>query len=520
LTRRALAALALLPLALLPLFVNARASVEGQDLQARLPGWRGWDDLAIALGHQVSGDYPVAPYQIANRFRRDLPDFVAFRDELLLVVSRERVRPQQFWRTVDVSVFRADQLSLARRWDDPGRALMLVLGFELLGGVAPYLLSWLGVLFAVLVLSWLGLELLAAGRPVAAFASLALLVASAFLVDVLMLGYAGAAFPLLTLLLALALASYALVGSPAPRGLLLRATAAGVLFGWFALARSVSLLSLPGLLLALALAAFRATPKEAPPLRRAAPLLAASLLLLAPYFVLRAWNDARMDATRERLQIQRGAPQQHDVWITLWQGLGDFDRSKGHVFLDMAGELEARKHGSNERLSPLSEAIFRKLVLKDIREDPLWFAGILARRAWATLTLLKLLPREASDGRSFAAAAHEAEGVTDNYYAMTLRADQVRLGRLVVELPLPILWLFPLGLVAVAARGDAEARRGLLVVACLALAALPAPVLITTASAFEVQSAVVVHLAAAGFLAQAGWDALRRAAAARAGSRP
>jgi hypothetical protein len=515
LTRRALAALALLALAVVPLLHNARANVVGRDLSALLPGWRGWDDLAIALGHRVSGDYPVAGYQIANRFRRDQEDFLAFRDKLLQAVGRARIRPQQFWRTIDAASFAEDPRMLARRWDDPGRALMLALGFELLRGVAPFLLSWLGVLSAVPVLLWVGGELIAAGRPAAAFGAMALLASSGFVIDVLMLGYASAGFSLLTLLLALALASYGWLGRPSPRGLLLRAAAAGGLLSWFALARSVSLLSLPALLLALAFAARRlASP------RRAAPALVACALLVVPYLGLRALNDAWMDATLQRLRIQRRAPQQHDVWITLWQGLGDFDRAKGHVFLDKAGELEARKHGSNERLSPLSEAIFRKLVLREIRDDPLWYAEILARRAWATLTLLKLLPRESVDGRSFAAASHDSEGVTDGYYAMTLGADFVRLGRAVVELPLPLLWLPALALAALAALGQAGARAGLPVLGCVALAALPAPVLLTTASSFETQSFAVVHLAAAAFLAQAGWDALRRAAAALAGSRP
>jgi hypothetical protein len=358
---------------------------------------------------------------------------------------------------------------------------------------------------------------------VAAFVLVALLVGSAFVVDLLMLGYASAGFSLLTLLLALALSVYAFLRRPSSRGLLVRAAAVGCLLAWSALARSVSMLSLPGLLVALAIAARRAVPRDAPVARSAALALAATGLLGMPSLALRALNDAWMEHTLTRLRIQRRPPQQHDVWITLWQGLGDFDRTKGHAFLDKAGELEARKHGSNERLSPLSEAIFRKLVLRDIREDPLWYAGILARRAWATLTLSKLLPRQAVDGRAFAAATHDAEGVTDGYYGMILGADFVRWGRRTLEIPLPLMWLAPLGLGAAAfGRGPlaGEVKTAWGVLLCFALAALPAPVLITTASAFEAQSFVVFHLCAAALLAQACWNALRRAAAARAGSRP
>ena len=89
---------------------------------------------------------------------------------------------------------------------------------------------------------------------------------------------------------------------------------------------------------------------------------------------------------------------------------------------------------------------------------------------------------------------------------------------------MPLLLLPSLGLVAVAllARDPlrGEARSGIGVTACVVLAALPAPVLISTASAFETESFVVVLLTGAAFFAEAAWDALRRAAAARAGSRP
>lgn len=492
---------------------NARASVDGAGLSERLQGWRGWDDLAIATAFHVSGEYPVAHYQIANRFRRDLPDFVAFRDKLLLVVARTGVRAHQFWRTIPSSDFEADERHLARRWDDPGRALLLSLGFTLLGGASPFLVCWLGVLLAAPLVGCLGCELFLAGRRVAAFMAPLVLAASAFLVDVLMLGYSSAGFSLGALLVVLVLAVYALGGRPTRRGLLIRCLLAGSLFGWFALGRNASLLSLPAVLLVLAFAARRAgaaEPTAGRPARRWLLWIAAVAVFLAPYVLFGLMNERLLDRTVEQLRIQRKPVQRHDVWITLWQGLGDFDRSKGHVFLDQAGAQEARRHGSPERLSPQSEQIFRGLVLRDIREDPGWFAAILARRLWATVTLAKLRPFEAWDGLSYEPATHEAEGVTDNYYRMTARADFVRLGSRTRELPLALLFLPMIGLVCVAllpaprlAPARAEARVSLGVVACLALAALPAPVLITTASAFETQSFVLVPLASVGLLAQA-----------------
>lgn len=501
----------------------------GAELEAGLSGFRGWDDIAIATAHHVSGDYPVASYEIANRNRRDRPDFLAFRDALLRELRRARIRPQQFWRTIDDAVFSDNERLLARRWDDPGRALLLALGFGALGGVAPFLLNWLAVLAALPVLALLGYELAVAGRAVAGAALLALVASSAFVVDVLMLGYSATGFSVLALLLVASVAVYACWGRPTPGGLLARSLLGGILFGWLAAARSGSLLAVGGLWVAVALAAWRALPRD-PAARtsrratRAALALLALLLYVAPLGLPRLIHDHWLEGTLERHQIRRTPKAVHDVWVTLWQGLGDFDRTKGHVFLDKAGELEARQHGSPLRLSETSEALFRRLVLRDIREDPIWYGSILARRTWATLTLEKLWPWGPRDGRPFATATHPSEGVTDNYWGMTLGADFFRLGRRAWEAPMTLLLLPPLGLIAVAlfATGPvrAEARRGLGVTSCVALAALPAPVLISTAAAFETEAVVVVHFTAAASLAQAVWEALRRAAAARAGSRP
>jgi len=527
LTRARLAAALVVPgLAAALLVHNARGTYSSADaaeeLERRLTGFRGWDDIAIAGARYASGDYPVAAYEIANRNRRDLPDFLAYRDELLRELRRARVRPQQFWRTIDASAFKDDARVLARRWDDSGRVLLLALGFQGLGGIAPFLLFWLGILAALPVLVWLGAELCLAGRPPAAAALLALVASSAFVIDLLMLDYSAAGFSLLAVLLVALLAAYAFFGMPRPRGLLLRALLAGLLFGWFTAARSGSLLTLAGVVPALLVASWRALP-AARPSRRAALALAALVLYAAPCALPPLLHERWLQGTLGRLQIYRKPKAVHDVWVTLWQGLGDFDRSKGHTFLDKAGELEAKKHGSPLRLSERSEELFRSLLLRDVREDPLWYAGILAKRTLATLTLRKLWPWGPLDGKSFAEASHPAEGVTDNYWGMTQRADFFRLGRSTWEAPMPLLLLPTLGLLgfALVAREPlrADARRGVGVTACVALAALPAPVLVSTAAGFEAETFVIAHLTGAAFFAECGFYALRRAAAARAGSR-
>jgi hypothetical protein len=494
------------------LFANGRAAVGGKDLVSLLPGWRGWDDLAIAVGYRLWGDYPVAPYRITNQVRRhEQDDFLAFRDELLAIGARDGIRPHEFWRTVDDGVFRDDERFLARRWDDPGRSLLLALGFRVLGGVAPYLLTWLTVLAALPVLGWLALELSLGGRVAAGLVLLTLLPASAFVTDLLLLGYSGAGFAFLAIGLAASLSAYAWLGRPTVRGLFLRCLLAGSLFGWLVVARSASLLTLAGVALAVGIAAWRAVPGSR---RRAAVIAGALAVYLAPYAAVYALNDALLEGTLARLRIRRKPAQQHDVWATIWEGLGDFDRSKGYAFLDKAAEGEVLRHGIERLLSPESEALFRSQVLRDIREDPAWYAAILARRTWATLVQAKLWPWGPRDGRSLAPATHPNEGVTDNYYALTLGSDCFRLGSRIWEAPISLL-LLPSIAVALIAAGPptaarAGARRGLGVMACVTLAALPTPVLITTSTAFEMESFVIVHFLGFAFLAQALADALRR----------
>lgn len=482
------------------LLVNARARLADADLNALLKGWRGWDDLAVAAGYAASGDFPVAPYRITNRFRRDTDDFFAFRDGLLSAVKNQGIRPAQFWRTLPPASVVSGELSIARRFDDAGRGLLLGLGFRLARGVSPFLLTWLSVLAAIPLLAWIALEFHASGQAVAGWVFLAAVSGSGFVLDMLTLGYSASGFYVMSLLLIVPLAVHAIFGVPTARGTLLRAVLAGLVFAWCAASRSACLLALGGLAAALYWAARRTQSS------RRALLAAASLAALLLPFALLQLEIGRLGAqTVERRGLRRPPRQAHDIWITLWQGLGDFDRSKGHVYLDKAGEIAVLAAGGDQRLSERSERIMRGLVLGDIRRDPIWYAGILLRRLDATLTLRKLWPWAPRDGASFARATHPSEGVTDSYYEMTARADMFRVGSRVFEAPvLPLLLpslLLVIGSLVGPPRLRGQARLSLGALALLAFGALPTPILITTASAFEAQCFVLVHLLGLALLA-------------------
>ena len=98
------------------------------------------------------------------------------------------------------------------------------------------------------------------------------------------------------------------------------------------------------------------------------------------------------------------------------------------------------------------------------------------------------------------------EGHIDAYYGLTTTVDVVGLGPWQLELPWPA-WLGPpVTLIVLAIRSGPErrarVRRHLLALACLAAATLPTPVLISTASAIEVQCFVAVYALATGLLVE------------------
>lgn len=61
------------------------------------------------------------------------------------------------------------------------------------------------------------------------------------------------------------------------------------------------------------------------------------------------------------------------------------------------------------------------MILSDIREEPLWFASILAKRALSAMTLYKIWPFGPRDGTSIIPASTPNEGVIDYYYGSRLK---------------------------------------------------------------------------------------------------
>jgi hypothetical protein len=512
------AALATTAVAVGVLLYNVGSSLCSRRLPADAKN-RYFADVSMAVSFAATADFPVAAYPVkhAGIPRRD-PAFDAFRRELVDATEAAGLHCGSVLGTVPNTGL-ADVRLLVNRADDPGRALLLGAAFKVLG-VAPYLLYWLAPLAFGVVLFWLAWELAACGHAVAAGVFSMLLALSTYTVDTLALDYSATGFYLTALLLVVPVATYAM-RPPSRRtmpGVFGRAVLAGVLLAVSVLARGTALVVAPFLIVSLVLALRGVRAARRPPWIAAVLVCAA---FLAPYAVGRTSVNHLVSRTSSKYGLD--APvQAHELWVSIWEGLGDFDRTKDHFWLDERAQAIVGK-----RLLgiPESERILRAAVLRDVKDDPLWFAAILLKRFAATVLQRKLWPWPPVSGMSIAPATAPNEGVIDSYYSLTATADSFGVGRFRFEVPIPLLLLPGLLLILRVlfprrhGLPDA-ARSSTLVVSLLAAAAIALPIAVTTAGALEPQAFVFTYLLAAAFLAEAVVQSLRdRCSSASSGPR-
>jgi hypothetical protein len=263
----------------------------------------------------------------------------------------------------------------------------------------------------------------------------------------------------------------------------------------------------PGAVLALALGVRRvaaATPVSRP--RALALFLAGVGLVALPYLVVKP-------------------DRQHEMWAGISMGLGDYDRTKGYVWNDAEGLRALREAGvdqdtppevtlyDRDLASPEIEGFFRERVLQGVRSDPAWFVGILARRVVATVTQDPLLVHSGRVPRPPGPKVHvpRNQGNIRFYYRLVTTADFLGLGPWRWAVPLWVFWASGGAFVAAACWGRrwGHLRAPALVTACLACAALPMPVLVTTAGAVEPQAFILVYFLAFAFSMDALFSAQR-----------
>jgi hypothetical protein len=455
---------------------------------AELDAWRRlWSDLAQASGDWVEREYGPAPVQATG----DAADTLA-RELILERIDKQGMSAARPWEVVRSRPFAAYRFTPeSKRFDDHGRASLLALAFRLRGGIAPFLVLWLGLLVAAPIAAWTALELRAAGRTGTALVFAVLLGASPFVVETLALARYPVGFYLCAVLLIVPLAVHARL-NPAPtlRGAAVRVVAASAGLALCTFCRSSAAVLLPGFVLAAWLALRRVVPSG----RRALGLtLAAGTLLALP------------------AALVPGA-QQSDMWQPVWEGLGDFDRTHAFTWADSAAAATVRAAGVSSLWTPASEAVLRQQVVQAVRADPAWYLGVLARRAATTVTLWRLWPWTPMGGTFIRESRSPNEGVLDKYWTYTTTIDFLGMGERQVEMPVPLLVAPTLALIALGIRGPRAraARDALIVLACPAVATLVLPVLVTTAGGQEGQAFGLVYLLGAALLV----DVVRSAPAA------
>ena len=152
----------------------------------------------------------------------------------------------------------------------------------------------------------------------------------------------------------------------------------------------------------------------------------ALVLLLGGAFMVTSWRwntyfDDKYEEARERVAAAGGHPfpgprrLQHNFWHPIWCGLGDFGGDRGYEWSDIAAASyawpilrdkygvqlprwdrrevvcdefwdEAQKYYKVPLEVPHYSEVVRDKVLGDIKQDPLWYLGILARRAWRIIS--------------------------------------------------------------------------------------------------------------------------------------
>jgi hypothetical protein len=435
-----------------------------------------WSDLARGVTTYLDREYPVSQDKAWRKVWATDP-VATTRRIVVEKVAQHEIRPWEFWRVVRDEAFIRERGRPVRpdMFDDPGRGLLLAAAFQLRGGIAPFLILWLAPLLLLPVVVWTAYEAFRARVPVAGAVFLALVGLSPFVLETLSFARSSAGFYLVGLLTAVPLALYGCLGPPpTTKGLMARWGAAGLVFGLCALCRSGSLFLIPALALVLAISVARVpSPAHRRNLWRVALTAFTLVLFLAPFAALRQ-------------------PEHHDVWAGVWEGLGDFDRTKGHTWSDPVAEERVQREGAAGLRTPEAMAVLRADVLDHVRDDPRWYAGILARRLFATITQSRLWPTVRSDGLWLARSTSPNEGFMDKYYTYTTTVDFLGFGAHKVELPVFVV-LLPtaalLGWAAFAPRWRPYALVTLLMMA----ATLPLPVLISTAGAVEPQAFALAY---------------------------
>ena len=452
---------------------------------ANLPGsaWRFWDDMTIAIARFVDRTSG------APRLETSEGDLAALAGHRALVESKIEntdLKPTEFWRTVNDQKFRLKHAPFAApKFEDPGRSLLLLAGFRVLGGVAPYLLVWIGALAFIPVLFWISWEFVATGHGTAGLGFATLVSFSPYWAECLSLPHSAVAFYLggLVALAAFAMAAFLpRAGGPlAWRSLAWRGALLAALLIVDVWCRSGSIFFVPVAIVVATIGFHRGGLSKARASALALALIALPVAALRPHEV-------------------------HSVWAALWEGLGDFGTDHGYSWYDAdASRHLGEHHGLPVRrelryITAAEEKAFGEDFIHDVTTNPLWYARVLGRRLAATTLLTHLDPWGPRDG--------ESRRTPLFHYKYTTPVDWFGWEDGAREVPVSVLYVPTLVLILASLARRPAGLGELGVLGAIAAATLPVPVLITTAGALETQAFTLVYFLGAAFLLQRGVDTL------------
>jgi hypothetical protein len=160
-------------------------------------------------------------------------------------------------------------------------------------------------------------------------------------------------------------------------------------------------------------------------------------------------------------------------------------------------------------VSAEAELFFRREVLTHVREDPRWFARILLRRVWSTITQEKVRAWTGRDWRWIRDHLAGNEGGIGKYYSWITPVNVFGLGNARVTVPVLLLMLPTAVLAALALMPPRSERSAVLKMAamkaaaplaCLAAGAIVIPVAITTGSMPETEAFALVYVLGSALL--------------------
>ena len=196
----------------------------------------------------------------------------------------------------------------------------------------------------------------------------------------------------------------------------------------------------------------------------------------------------------------------HSVWAALWEGLGDFGTDHGYSWYDaQASRHLGEHHGLPVRkelryITAAEEKAFGEDFVSDVTTSPLWYARVLAKRFVATTFLTHLDPWGPRDG--------ESRRTPLFHYKYTTPVDWFGFQDVAREVPVSVLYVPTIALILISLFRRTWRNGEMAVLAAIAFATLPVPVLITTAGALETQAFTLVYFLGAAFLFQRGADTL------------